>query len=86
MLVPYYLMASYAYYKLDDTFMSDEAFDTICTNLLKHWDEVEHRHKHLIQKDALQAGTGYALPFDTFPKIIKESAKTLLASHSSSIF
>lgn len=57
MLVPWYLMASYAYYEEDNPLISDSLFDKLATRLLKCWDEVEHRHKHLLSEDMLKAGT-----------------------------
>lgn len=61
MLVPYFLMASYLYYKRDVSLLSDARFDKLCTELDAEWDDVEHRHKHLIDRDALKAGTGFQI-------------------------
>lgn len=57
MLVPWYLMASYAYYKEDNPILSDNLFDKMGKRMLEHWDDIEHMHKHYITKDMLQAGT-----------------------------
>lgn len=57
MLVPYYLMLSFAYYKQDDPIVSDAFYDKLARKLLKEYDNIEHYHKHLISKDALQAGS-----------------------------
>jgi NAD-dependent DNA ligase len=57
MLVPYYLMLSYAYYKLDDPLVSDAFYDKLARKLLKEYDNIDHYHKHLISKDDLQAGS-----------------------------
>ena len=57
MLVPWYLMASYAYYKQDNPILSDQVFDKLARKMLKHWDEIEHHHKELITKEDLRAGT-----------------------------
>lgn len=73
-LVPWYLMLSYLYYKVDNSHVSDAMYDYICNQLNKHWDKIEHRHKHLIDRDQLSAGTGYYLKFDEFPTIIKTAA------------
>lgn len=75
MLVPYYLMHSYLYYEKDDPIISDHEFDLICKTLYEKWDKVEHFHKHLINKDDLIAGTGYALKY---PERVKNAAKHLL--------
>jgi|TARA_R100001460_G_scaffold2812_1_gene8832 NAD-dependent DNA ligase len=62
-LVPFYLMSSYLYYKEDRQVLTDEEFDKLAKRLLDNWDSVEHMHKHLISKEDLQAGTGYAIQY-----------------------
>ncbi|MBL96491.1 MAG: hypothetical protein CMF52_01625 [Legionellales bacterium] len=57
MMVPYYLMASYAYYKQDDPIFSDDFFDAMAKTMLERWDDIEHMHKVYISKNDLQAGT-----------------------------
>ena len=62
-LVPFYLMSSYLYYKEDRQVLTDEDFDRLAKRLLDNWDSVDHMHKHLISKEDLQAGTGYAIKY-----------------------
>ena len=57
MMVPYYLMASYAYYKQDDPIFSDAFFDNMGKTMLERWDDIEHWHKEYINKGDLKAGT-----------------------------
>jgi len=57
MVVPWYLMASYAYYVQDDPIISDRLFDLMCKRMLENWDKIEHFHKSYIKKDYLEAGT-----------------------------
>ena len=57
MLVPYYLMLSFAYYKQDDPIVSDAFYDKLARKLLKEYDNIEHYHKHLISKGDLEAGS-----------------------------
>lgn len=57
MMVPWYLMASYAYYVQDDAIFSDGFFDSIGKVMLERWDEIEHFHKEHITKGDLEAGT-----------------------------
>jgi len=57
MMVPWYLMAAYAYYEQDAPVLSDSFFDDLAKTLLAVWDDVEHRHKQYITKDMLNAGT-----------------------------
>ena len=56
-MVPWYLMASYAYYKEDDPILSDAYFDNLAKRMLDAWDEIEHFHKHLITTIDLAAGS-----------------------------
>lgn len=57
LLVPWYLLASYAYYTEDDPIITDQQFDRLAKRLLEHWEEVKHRHKSYITVDMLRAGT-----------------------------
>ena len=57
LMVPWYLMASYAYYVQDDAILSDGFFDDMGKTMLACWDDIEHFHKELISKDDLTAGT-----------------------------
>ena len=57
MMVPYYLMASYAYYKEDDPIFSDAFFDNMGKTMLERWDDIAHFHKEYINKGDLEAGT-----------------------------
>ena len=57
MMVPWYLMAAYAYYKKDEPILSDAFFDAMGKTMLEVWDDITHYHKHLITFDDLRAGT-----------------------------
>ena len=57
MMVPYYLMASYAYYEQDDAIFSDGFFDAMGKTMLERWDDIDHFHKSFITTDDLKAGT-----------------------------
>ena len=57
MMVPWYLMASYAYYKQDDAIFSDGFFDDMGKTMLKCWDDIEHFHKEHISVGDLESGT-----------------------------
>lgn len=80
MLVPWYLMASYAYYILNKTIISDACFDKIGKQLAKNWRITEHRHKYLLGKiaDSKSFNTGFDLPFNEFPEMIKGATLKLL--------
>ena len=57
MMVPWYLMASYAYYRQNDPLFSDSFFDAMAKTMLERWDDIEHFHKSFIKKGDLEAGT-----------------------------
>ena len=78
MLVPWYLMAAYVYYYHDDQLISDADFDQMAKLLLEKYDTIEHRHKHLISKEDLAAGT-LLLSEDQYPSMAKGAALHLLA-------
>lgn len=78
MLVPWYLIASYAYHHLDTPVLSDGAFDRLCGRLLDQWSSVEHRHKYLIEPSALRAGTGYQIAECTYPGMVRGAVYRLL--------
>jgi len=56
-LVPWYLIGSYAYYVEDNPIFSDAFYDGMAKTILERWDEIEHYHKELLGKDALEAGS-----------------------------
>jgi NAD-dependent DNA ligase len=68
-----FLMASYAYYILDKSIMSDAEYDSTAKELLEKWDTFEHQHKYLIDKGALEAGTAYMISEDKYPPIVKNA-------------
>lgn len=70
-VVAWILMASYAYYLRYESLLSDECFDKMCHYLLENYDSVQHRHKHLITKDMLKAGSCYNLTNDDYPNGLK---------------
>jgi|TARA_R110002074_G_scaffold102277_1_gene221023 hypothetical protein len=64
MLVPYYLMHSYIYYEINDSIITDYEYDELCRELKDRWDSITHYHKHLVDVDALGAGTGYQVKYN----------------------
>ena len=75
MLVPYYLMYSYAYYKENESLISDTEYDNICKQIIEKWDNITHWHKSLLTLDALKAGTGYDIKY---PNLVISAAKLLI--------
>ena len=74
MMVPWYLMASYAYYEEDQPILSDGLFDGLAKRMLECWDNIDHLHKDLITTEDLEAGTLLARDF---PERIKGAVKHL---------
>lgn len=66
-----YLMASYAYYILNQSVMPDTEYDQLARFLLEHYDEFEHQHKYLVTKEDLQAGTLFTLKDEDYPMMVK---------------
>jgi NAD-dependent DNA ligase len=77
-IVPWWLMASYLYYRRGESLLSDGYFDQLCRDLIANWDAIEHRHKHLIDREQLDAGTGYYLASADYPTIIRHGACHLM--------
>ena len=73
MSVPYYLMASYAYYVEDDPIFSDAFYDELAKTILAEWDNITHRHREVIDKDALEAGSFLG----EYPSIVEGALKSL---------
>ncbi len=82
MLAPWWLMSAFMYEVENDPFLSDACFDWLSGELLAKWDQVEHRHKHLIDREALRAGTGLAADLRNLPTIIKHAAQHLVADYA----
>lgn len=55
--VPWYLIASYAYYKENNPIFTDSYFDALGKMMLENWGSIEHIHKQFITKGDLEAGT-----------------------------
>jgi hypothetical protein len=73
MLVPWYLMASYAYYVSDDPILSDGCYDNMSKQLLEKFDSITHYHKHLLSKDMLEAGSYLG----EYPSIISGAVRAI---------
>lgn len=72
-----YLIHSYLYYVCDMSIISDAEYDAICAELLARFDEIEHKHKHLLDKDALRAGSGFHIPTQNYPTVCRDIAMRL---------
>lgn len=68
-LVAVYLVASFSYHKLNESIVSDEAFDQVCRRLLANHDSITHQHKNFLDKGALKAGSGFHIK--NYPTIVR---------------
>jgi hypothetical protein len=73
MMVPYYIMAAYAYYKDDDPIFSDAFFDNMSKIMLDEWMNIYHYHKDLITIEDLKGGTYLG----KYPSIVRGALKNL---------
>ena len=71
--VSYYLMSSYLYYRKDKSVLSDTDFDVLCSRILSEWKSIQHPHKKLVKRSALEAGTGYSIK--RYPTIVMSAAE-----------
>lgn len=76
--VPWFLMASVLYYRFDISILSDHYYDAMAGRLLEHFDELTHRHAHLLDKSSLSAGTMYHLKVTDYPLTCRAAAYTLI--------
>ena len=67
-LVPIYLMSSYLYYELDKNVLTDSQFDYLCKKILDNWDNINHMHKHLIDKHNLKSVSVYGIEYNNLIK------------------
>ena len=78
LMVPWYLILSYAYYFLDVSLVSDGLYDRICKDLLAALDafDIDHRHMALCDMEALSAGTAFHLKKGDYPGMVVSCAET----------
>ena len=81
MMIPYYLMASYAYYQESDPIFTDTYFDQLAKRILDNWDNLKHMHKYLLTKDMLVAGTYLG----DYPAMVKGGLGSLRATHAKNL-
>ena len=69
--IPWWLMASFAYYLLDDPILSDARNDALCASILDGWADLTHPHKYAVDKASLTAGTAFGMkPTDYPPRVL----------------
>lgn len=76
-----YVAASYLYYHRDEPILDDKTFDGLCLYMLDIFDEIQNSkvwYKHLYDKDALAAGTGFHLKYPDIHLKMAEAILTLV--------
>ena len=64
-LVSWFMIGSYAYYRLGKRVMEDSDFDFLVQRLKECYNQADHPHAKLITEEHLKAGTGYDIEFPT---------------------
>lgn len=67
-------MSSYLYYARHLSPLKDSQYDEVCNQLILKYDQLDHQHTKLVDKDALRAGTAYHLNEEDYPMLIKVAA------------
>lgn len=70
-----YMVTSYLYYCLNRSVISDHDYDRLCRELGDGYDDFDHQHKHLVDRDQFLAGTGYAIKY---PPMVIGAARHML--------
>lgn len=79
MLIPWILMASYAYYQLSIPLVPDSLYDEWTRRLSRVWWRVKHRHKHLIIHGTPQVSV--LLKEDDYPGMTISATHRLLIEY-----
>lgn len=74
MLIPFYLILSFLYYKKDTSLVSDSFFDNMANEIMSKYNEIQHMHKELITLDMLMAGTYLG----KYPSMVEGAAESFL--------
>ena len=77
-----YLMASYCYYLRYQSVMPDSEYDAMTKTLLKHLDEFQHQHKHLVDKEDLAVGILFKMKFEDYPLMVIATAEMWYSNRS----
>lgn len=70
-----YMVTSFLYYQMNRSVITDSEFDQLCKELDAGYDDFEHQHKHLVDREQFAAGTGYAIKY---PLMVQGAARHML--------
>jgi len=73
-LVSWYLIASYAYYELGTSILSDGFFDAMAVQLYESYSSLKHPHLSLIDRESVLVSGAFT---PTYPRIVKHIAGRL---------
>lgn len=77
LMVSWWLMASYAYYEMDDPIIDDATYDWLGRSIADAWDTIEHPHKDLLGGPEAVRHTGHHIQY---PERVKRALGSLLRS------
>ena len=80
-MVPWFLMAAYAYEFLNRPILSDETWDHLCLRLKREWRSLRHQHKWIIDPKQLISGTAHYLTVDDYPGVAIGAVTRLIEEH-----
>jgi len=83
--VPWYLAVSIAYYEYDTSLITDALYDQMSIMMKTFWGDIKHRHKHLIDYDALKAGTAYYLKETDMPTIVQVTTIQMVRAYDAAL-
>jgi hypothetical protein len=83
--VPWYLSVSLAYYEYDVSLITDALYDKMTILMREFWDDIKHRHKHLIDKEGLNAGTAFYIKEINMPSIVVYSTRSMVKEYDDAL-
>jgi hypothetical protein len=79
--VTWMLMGSYGYYRCDNPILTDGTYDWLAKFIAKHWDEIDHPYKALMEKESLEITSSLEFSEDAYPRAIRDNYADLVARH-----
>lgn len=74
LLIPWWIMAAYAYDQMDDPIISDDLFDKIAVDIDDNWSIITHRHKDRLDRTLLKSSIAIS---GNWPSITKGAVQSL---------
>jgi hypothetical protein len=79
--VSWFLMGSYGYYRRDMPILTDGTYDWLAKYIAKHWDEIKHPYKTLLDKESLEITSSFELQEENYPTSVRDSYGSLVERH-----